>query len=301
MVNLELYKIFITVANEKNITRASEKLYLTQPAVSKHIKNLENILKIKLFTRSNYGINLTKQGEELYNKIKDATNLLINIENKYLENREIKLGIHSTILNKIFGKCISDFYIENPLSKIATFNHENKEMLKELQNGDLDIIFSKKIQGDLIYENIKFLKLGTWHDILIANSKSKYRDKIVNINDLTKETIYMPKKTSETTLNFFNSINCDYKKLKNIRHITYNTIIEVLQNNKNNAIGLVTKEFVDDEIRKNDFIILSTDFKINSIDFGIYTTNKQFDELNRFITIIKKYFNKKIEITFSNN
>ena len=182
MVNLELYKIFITVANEKNITRASEKLYLTQPAVSKHIKNLENILKIKLFTRSNYGINLTKQGEELYNKIKDATNLLINIENKYLENREIKLGIHSTILNKIFGKCISDFYFENPLSKIATFNHENEEMLKELQNGDLDIIFSKKIQGDLIYENIKFLKLGTWHDILIANSKSKYRDKIVNIN-----------------------------------------------------------------------------------------------------------------------
>ena len=291
MVNLELYKIFITVANEKNITRASEKLYLTQPAVSKHIKNLENILKIKLFTRSNYGINLTKQGEELYNKIKDATNLLINIENKYLENREIKLGIHSTILNKIFGKCISDFYIEDPLSKIATFNHENEEMLKELQNGDLDIIFSKKIQGDLIYENIKFLKLGTWHDILIANSKSKYRDKIVNINDLTKETIYMPKKTSETTLNFFNSINCDYKKFKNIRHITYNTIIEVIH--KNNAIGLVTKEFVDDEIRKNDFIILKTDFIINPIDFGIYTTNKQFDELNRFITIIKKHFNKK--------
>ena len=291
MVNLELYKIFITVANEKNITRASEKLYLTQPAVSKHIKNLENILRIKLITRSNYGINLTKQGEELYNKIKDATYLLINIENKYLENREIKLGIHSTILNKIFGKCISDFYIENPLSKIATFNHENEEMLKELQNGDLDIIFSKKIQGDLIYENLKFLKLGTWSDILIANSKSKYRDKIVNINDLTKETIYMPKKTSETTLNFFNSINCDYKKFKNIRHITYNTIIEVIH--KNNAIGLVTKEFVDDEIRKNDFIILKTDFIINPIDFGIYTTNKQFDELNKFITIIKKHFNKK--------
>ena len=291
MVNLELYKIFITVANEKNITRASEKLYLTQPAVSKHIKNLENILRIKLITRSNYGINLTKQGEELYNKIKDATYLLINIENKYLENREIKLGIHSTILNKIFGKCISDFYIEDPLSKIATFNHENEEMLKELQNGDLDIIFSKKIQGDLIYENLKFLKLGTWNDILIANSKSKYRDKIVNINDLTKETIYMPKKTSETTLNFFNSINCDYKKFKNIRHITYNTIIEVIH--KNNAIGLVTKEFVDDEIRKNDFIILKTDFIINPIDFGIYTTNKQFDELNRFITIIKKHFNKK--------
>ena len=54
MVNLELYKIFITVANEKNITRASEKLYLTQPAVSKHIKYFDVYLKpMKIYVRSN--------------------------------------------------------------------------------------------------------------------------------------------------------------------------------------------------------------------------------------------------------
>ncbi len=290
MVNLELYKIFITVANEKNITRASEKLYLTQPAVTKHIKNLENILKIKLFTRSNYGINLTKQGEELYNTIKDATNLLINVENKYFENREIKLGIHSTILNKIFGKCISRFYMENPLSKIVTFNHENEDMLKELQNGDLDIIFSKRIKRNLIYDNINFIKLGTWNDILIANPKSKYKDKKVKVSDLTQEIICMPKKTSETTLNFFDSIKCDYKEFKNIKHITYSTIINIVKNSS--AIGLVTKEFVDDDIRNNNLISLNTDFKIMPIDFGIYINNNKFEDLNKFIILIKKCFNE---------
>lgn len=58
MANFELYKIFIEVAKEKNITRASEKLCISQPAVTRHIKNLENELNTILFNRTNRnGIN----------------------------------------------------------------------------------------------------------------------------------------------------------------------------------------------------------------------------------------------------
>lgn len=60
MVNLELYKIYVTVAKEQNITRASEKLNISQPAVTKHIKNLENILQVTLFKRNNKGLTLTE-------------------------------------------------------------------------------------------------------------------------------------------------------------------------------------------------------------------------------------------------
>lgn len=66
MVNLELYKIYVTVAKEQKITRASEKLNISQPAVTKHIKNLENILETKLFERNNKGLKLTETGEKLY-------------------------------------------------------------------------------------------------------------------------------------------------------------------------------------------------------------------------------------------
>ena len=52
MPNLELYKIFMEVANEKNITRASEKLNISQPAVTRHIKNLESQLNLVLFNRT---------------------------------------------------------------------------------------------------------------------------------------------------------------------------------------------------------------------------------------------------------
>lgn len=289
MVNLELYKIFVTVANELNITRSSEKLNLTQPAVTKHIKNLESMLKIKLLIRNNHGIILTKQGQALYEDIKEATNLLINIETKYFGTRNINLGIHLTILNKIFSECISEYYIKKNESKINIINHENEKMILELKNKELDIIFSKKIKVKNDNKNIRFIKLGNWNDILIASENSKWKNKKVTLKDIKTTTIYMPKQTSETSRNFLESINCKYEDLKNIKNITYKTIAEVIKNNE--GIGLVTKEFVSEEIAKDNLCILDTEFKINPIEFGMYINNDNiFDNLNAFIQIIKEKF-----------
>ena len=66
MINLELYRIFKIVADEENLTKASEMLHISQPAVTKHIKNLENELKVELFKRSKYGMILNKNGKKLY-------------------------------------------------------------------------------------------------------------------------------------------------------------------------------------------------------------------------------------------
>lgn len=52
MPNLNLYHIFIEVAKQKNITKASENLHISQPAVTRHIKNLENELNVVLFERN---------------------------------------------------------------------------------------------------------------------------------------------------------------------------------------------------------------------------------------------------------
>lgn len=289
MVNLELYKIFVTVANEQNITKASEKLNLTQPAVTKHIKNLENILQVKLLTRSNHGIVLTNQGQTLYKEIKDATNLLTNVETKYYKTRDINLGIHSTIVNKIFSECLSEYYKKNSTSKISIINHENEQMLLELKNKELDIIFSKKMNVKRENKKIQFIKLGEWNDVLIANEKSKWKNKKVTLEDIKNTTLYMPKRTSETPRNFFNSINCKYEDFKDIKHITYTTIVEVIKNT--NGIGLVTKEFVSKEIIENNLCILNTEFTIKPIEFGVYVNkDNKFEDLRKFIKIIKNTF-----------
>ena len=289
MVNLELYKIFVTVAKEENITKASEKLNLTQPAVTKHMKNLESILETKLFIRNNNGIKLTKQGVELYQDIKDSVDVLVNEENKYLQTKDINLGIHSTILNKIFSDCMSEYYIQNTNSKINVLNQDNEQMLLELKNGELDIIFSKKIYTKTNDKNIKFIKLGEWNEVLIANQNYKLKDKQMTLEDTKNTTIYMPKRTSETSHNFFKSLNCKYEDFKDIKHATYKTITEIIKNN--DGVGLVTKEFVEEEIKKHNLCILNTQFHIKPIEFGIYIhRERKFKELNTFIQIIEKHF-----------
>lgn len=289
MVNLELYKIFVTVAKEENITKASEKLNLTQPAVTKHMKNLESILETKLFIRNNHGIKLTKQGVELYQDIKDSVDVLINEENKYLKIKDINLGIHSTILNKMFSDCMSEYYIQNTNSKINVLNQDNEQMLLELKNGELDIIFSKKIYTKTNDKNIKFIKLGEWNEVLIANQNYKLKDKQMTLEDIKNTTIYMPKRTSETSHNFFKSLNCKYEDFKDIKHATYKTITEIIKNN--DGVGLVTKEFVEEEIKKHNLCILNTQFHIKPIEFGIYIhRERKFKELNTFIQIIEKHF-----------
>ena len=62
MVNLELYRVFYTVARCGSLTRAAEELYISQPAVSQSIKQLETQLGVSLFNRTRRGMELSAQG-----------------------------------------------------------------------------------------------------------------------------------------------------------------------------------------------------------------------------------------------
>jgi len=94
------------VANLGNITKASEELNISQPAISKSIKNLEEQLGGQLFVRTRRGVILTDEGREFYNYIKQAMEYIFSAENKFtdlinLEVGSIKIGI-STTLTKEF-------------------------------------------------------------------------------------------------------------------------------------------------------------------------------------------------------
>ena len=71
-VDIELYRIFYTVASCGNITKAAEKLYISQPAVTMSIKKLEKELEIKLFVRNKRGVTLTPEGKVLYGYIENS-------------------------------------------------------------------------------------------------------------------------------------------------------------------------------------------------------------------------------------
>ena len=83
MLNLELYKVFYTVARSGSLTKAAEELFISQPAVSQAIRQLEGQLGMTLFNRRHRGMELTAQGGELIiDDVEKALRLLSGVEDK---------------------------------------------------------------------------------------------------------------------------------------------------------------------------------------------------------------------------
>ena len=269
MINLELYRIFVIVANEGNITRASEILCVSQPAITKQIKNLESQLNIKLFERNNLGMKLTVEGNELYFKIKDAIKLISDVENDFKDNRTIRIGTRNNIFSKIFSKGISKYYNSYPNAKLDIIKNEIKEMLQKLDDKQIDLVLTKRVD-DKEYHNLKFINLGFLHCAFVTKSNSKYTKKVFSKEDLKNEIIYINSingnpVSTQILKKLFNLE--DLRKEKNIRTLS-NAIIEVLKQEE--AIGFITKEFIQEELDEKKLEIIKTSFEIEPTEFGIY-------------------------------
>ena len=289
MINLELYKIFVFVAKEENITKASEKLSISQPAVTKHIKNLEEQLGVTLFKRNKYGMELTDKGRELYKEVSESILKIYKAEERVRSNRNIHLGSHVTMLSRMFGKCIADYYELNPNSQIEVTNETFNDMLNMLENQKLDIVLSKKVDESVYNTNkIEFIKLGLLHDIFVINTNSRYKDIVFSKEKLAQEKIYAPKKTSLTSINLMKELKLK-ADTENIKNITYTTMLGILKTE--DSIGIITKEYIKDELEENKLAILKTDFEFEPMEFGIYiNTENKFKELKDLIKIMKKEF-----------
>ena len=280
MINLELYKIFVFVAKEGNITKASEKLNISQPAVTKHIKNLEEQLGVTLFKRNKYGMELTDKGRELYKEVSESILKIYKAEERVRSNRNIHLGSHVTMLSRMFGKCIADYYELNPNSQIEVTNETFNDMLNMLENQKLDIVLSKKVDESVYNTNkIEFIKLGLLHDIFVINTNSRYKDIVFSKEKLAQEKIYAPKKTSLTSINLMKELKLT-ADTENIKNITYTTMLGILKTE--DSIGIITKEYIKDELEGNKLAILKTDFEFEPMEFGIYINKEnKYDQFTR--------------------
>lgn len=275
MVDLELYRIFTIVANEKNITKASEKLNISQPAVTKHIKNLENALELRLFNRTNHGIELTSDGQKIYEEAKEAVETLNSIFVKYGKNRNINLGVHVSMY-KMFSKILTKFsnINENITINISDTDLINmlapdlSDMIAKLENEKLDIIISKKTDN-YNHNKIEFIKVGEIQDILVVNNDSKLLGKQIGIEDIIGMQICLPRKGSATTNNFLKALEIEEDKLVNAKYITYNAMLDIIEDD-NEIIGLISKEYIEKELNNKEISELTTEFKIPPIEYGIY-------------------------------
>ena len=174
VIDLELYRIFYVVAKTKNITKASEELHISQPAVTKHIKNLESLLGLPLFIRTNKGVILTEYGEKIYLNVKQALILLEECEDLAkdfigLNKGTIKLGTSTTFMRCYLLKYLELFHNKFPNIIIDIYTDPTKDLINKLKKGELDLII-----GKFPYEEDKeldYLELGKTKYIFVFNKK----------------------------------------------------------------------------------------------------------------------------------
>lgn len=288
MIDFELYRIFVAVAKEENITKASERLSISQPAITKQIKNLENQLSVKLFERKSKGVILTQEGKELYNKIKNPIEELNRIDRQMSKEKYINIGTHNHMGSCIFGDVINDYCLKYPNINLNLICEETPEMMKKLKNKELDIVFSKRDNTN-IDDGIQYIKLGYLHDVIIANNESIFATQELTLENIENQIIYVPRNYAQVVTRIEELTKG--KKLK-LKHSSYKTILKLASSG--NALGLITREYINkDDYKRFNLVEVKTSINIGKVEFGIYTNSTKFKELNNLIKLIKEYFGKK--------
>ena len=153
-VKLELYKVFKTVAEKGNISAAAQELYISQSAVSQSIKQLENQLDARLFSRSTKGVVLTSEGEMLLDYITKALGLIESGEQKLSQVQNLQIGTltigaSDTITKTYLLRKLEAFHKEYPGIQIRIVNGTSKMCLDHLHAGTVDIAFvSERPEGN---------------------------------------------------------------------------------------------------------------------------------------------------------
>ena len=293
-IDFELYRIFYEVANYGNITKASEHLNISQPAISKSIKHLEEQLGGQLFIRTKRGVVLTAEGKEFYRYIKQAIEYINNAENKFtdlinLKTGSIKIGISTTLTKEFLLPYLEKFHSLYPNIDIQIATDLTKELFFKLKNGLIDIIIlnlNNKNYGN----DIEIIKCRKINDCFVVNNK--YKDLInheLALNDLNNYPLILQSKGSNTRefLDKFTQKN-DVVLQPNIELASYTLVVEFAKIGL--GIGYVTKDYIKNNLKNKELFELKIKEKIPSRYIGIALSKSHIPNFStkKLIEIITK-------------
>ena len=296
-INLEYYKIFYEVAKEQNITKASENLNISQPAISKTIKLLEEKLGGTLFVRTKKGVILTEEGKEFYSYITKAMEYINSAENKFsdlinLETGVIKIGINSTLTKEFLLPYLEIFNKSYPKIDIQITNGITSHLINELKNGLIDIVFLNLNDKD--YGNdINIIKCKKIHDVFIASKKySELNDKVISLESLKNYPLIFQAKGSNTRNfldNFLKEKNITLKP--NIELASYSLVTEFCK--AGFGIGYAVKEFIQKDLNEGKIFSIKIKENIPERYIGFAISNKHLPSFStkKLIEIVTNNFN----------
>ena len=293
--NLSSYRIFYTVANTGNISKAAKELYISQPVISNSIQKLEESVGCKLFSRSSRGVVLTDEGKLLYEHVSEAFETLTMGEEKLKRSIELgvghlKIGVSSTLCKYLLLPYLKEFIRQNPHISISISCQSTNDTLKLLEDNKIDIGLIGKPEN---LKNIHFDFLEEIEDIFVAakdylrNLKARGIQKdhilqsstlmLLDKNNMTRQ--YIDDYLQENQIIIKDSIDIsDMDLLIDFARIGV-------------GVACVIKNFVREDLENGTLVEIPLGFPIHKreVGFAYKTTTKPSKSLAEFIHFYKTY------------
>lgn len=284
-----LYKIFLYLYEERSISRTAAKLYVSQPAISYSLKELENQLGYTLFYRNSKGIEPTLEAKELYSYISTAFNILNDAE-EHIKNLNtlnigcIRIGTPSHIGIFFLSRFISDFRKIYPGIKFEIVSKSTSDMVEMLETRKLDIIVdtlpinSKK--------NVTKVTLSKLYNCFAYN-KNIMKDVIINkVEDLKNYPLILPSATASIRLKLDEYMESRNTKLSPVLE-SWTTEMMVEMVRQGVGIGYFVKNVIDIQDDKENFEVITFDNELPAVDVCcVYVDDFLTSATRKFIEMI---------------
>lgn len=312
-IDLNLYKIFMVVAKHQSISKAAEELYVSQPAVSYSIKQLEQELGVKLFERTTKGVIPTLEAKKLLFYVENAYNTLFTgkkmlHDSSDLITGEVKIGVPTHIGTFLVSKVIQKFNEQYPGIKFHIVNRSTSDMVQLLEKRELDLIIDS-YPIDSYRNDMCILDLMDIENCFAGNKKYKaISNDIIDIKNMAKYPLLLPSKKTSTRNILDTTIKSKVEGLDAFIEVSTTEMMLDLVN-KGLGIGYFAKLSVENEIMNKKIFEIHTNVElprtklcIAYIDQFLTSAPKEFIEiLKKEIEIEKNKAKKELRILVTQN
>lgn len=291
--NLSQYKIFYEVAKAGNISKAARELFISQPAISKAIGKLEDSLDTTLFTRNSRGVQLTDEGQILFEHTCRAFDELSSGELELKRAREfhmghIRIGVSNTLCRYIMVSYLKKFIEQYPHVKITIESQSSTHTMDmlEQQKIDLGLVAEPKPQKNLVFFPVMEIE-----DIFVASPAYLENLKVREGGDadvFQAGNVMLLDRNNITRQYIDDYMTSNHIEPNNLLEVTtMDLLIEFARIGL--GLGSVIKEFVKEDLESGQLVQLKLDTPIHKRTVGfVYYSNRLSNTLSMFLDSCQK-------------
>lgn len=291
------YRAFYAVAECKSFSKATELLHVSQPAISRSVKELEEQLDTQLFIRGNKSVRLTENGKKLMGYVQTAFNNILMAERSITESDkeltgEVRIGIYEHISLFMLPQLIKNFTNEYPKVKFDIIAVGTETAKEKLKNKEFDFVI---LQYPIFINNSNYKEEIICEMENCFFTSKKYYDLYMQNNN--KKLVEYPLILPTRGYDDINSLEELFKRKNmiattNLRIYAINLIKQLVK--KDMGIGWGLKKCVEEELENGTFYEIPIDFMNPTTKFSIAYNEKSLDRTTlKFLEYLKEYFKKE--------